>query len=292
MSELLVAGMAYLDLFVPWTLAPPPGQEVFVDDIGIMLGGATNSASVAAALGLDTALCTPHGGGIADLALTAACQRLGIALVPVAAADNPAISLVMSSRAERALVSAARYQALETVVALPQAQWILVPGLEEAARLAAPLARARAAGARIAVSGSWNPARLAALPALREPPWDLLILNEDEAGAACADVYNTPRLLAGAAKALVVTLGPAGAFGLFDGEAVNAAAPLVPVQDTTGAGDAFGAGLLAALIRGLRPADALAFGCHAAAHLVGQRGGVLQDPSRIRALRKELPWKH
>lgn len=292
MRELLVAGMAYLDIFVPRIAPPPPGQELFVDAITLSLGGAANSASVAAALGLDVALCVPHGSGIADLALAALAARLGIALVPLAAPDDCAISLVLSDRQERAFISAASFAALSQVAALPAAAWILVPGLEEADRLAAPLARARLAGARLAVSGSWHPQQLARLGQLRDCPWDLLVLNEREAGAACGDAYDAARLLAGAARSVVVTLGAAGAYGVLDGEAVTAEAPVVAALDTTGAGDAFCAGLLAALIRGQRPAAALAFGASAAACIVQQQGGLLQEPARIAALNKELPWIH
>lgn len=290
MRELLVAGMAYLDVFVPRTAAPIAGQEVFVDAITLSLGGATNSASVAAALGVDVALCVPLGDGIADLALTAFGQQLGIALLPLEAPDDPAVSLVLSHGAERAFVSAANYGALDRVAELPPAGWILVPGLEEAARLAPALARARLAGARIAVCASWNPARLARLAQLRDTPWDLLVLNEKEATAACGDPYNAPSLLAGAAESVIVTLGAAGAHGRLQGEAVTAEAPVVKVVDTTGAGDAFCAGLLSALIRGQRPACALAFGAASAAQIVQQRGGPLHDPARILALRKEIPW--
>lgn len=292
MRELLVAGMSYLDIFVPRTAAPPAGQEVFVDAIALSLGGATNSASVAAALGLDVALCVPLGNGIADLALTAFGAQLGIALLPLAADDDPAISLVVSNDTDRAFVSAASYATLDRVADLPPSRWILVPGLEEAARLAPALARARLAGARIAVCGSWNPLRLARLAHQTGAPWDLLVLNEREAAAACGAPYDAPRLLAGAAGSVVVTLGSAGAYGWLEREAVTAEAPVVQVVDTTGAGDAFCAGLLSALIRDQRPACALAFGAAAAAHIVQQRGGTLHDPARIAALRKEVPWKH
>ncbi len=284
MSELLVAGMAYLDVFVPRVAPPPPGEEVFVEAIRLGFGGAANSASVAAALGLRVALCVPVGAGIADLALAQLAARLGIALEALPAPDDPAISLVLSDARERSFVSAAHFDALDRVTRLPPARWIHVPGLEEAARLAAPLARARSDGARVAVSGSWSPPRLAQLGAQRGRPWDLLILNEKEAAAACG--------LAGAAASVVVTLGAAGAAGVLDGQSVRVAAAAAEVREATGAGDAFSAGLLAALIRSMPAAPALQFAARAAAHIMQQRGGLLDDPARIAALAKEIPWKH
>lgn len=290
MKELLVAGMAYLDVAMARIAAPPAGQEVFVDAIELGFGGAANCASVGAALGLRVALAVPMGDGIADLALARLAARLGIALQAFRAADDPAISLVLSDAEDRAFVSAADFSALDQVTHLPAAAWIHVPGLEEAARLAAPLARSRREGARIAVSGSWRPERLAQLACHAAPPWDLLVLNQAEAMAACGSVQQAPVLLANCARSVVVTLGAAGAIGVIHAEAVRVAAPEAEVRDPTGAGDALCAGLLAALIRKVPPAAALAFGARAAAHIVRQRGGVLQDRARVAALLREVPW--
>ena len=52
-------------------------------------------------------------------------------------------------------------------------------------------------------------------------------------------------LLAAGPSLVVVTLGADGAFGVCAGTEVRVAAPVVDVVDTIGAGDAFGAGLLA-----------------------------------------------
>jgi fructokinase len=52
-------------------------------------------------------------------------------------------------------------------------------------------------------------------------------------------------LLARGPSLVVVTFGADGAFGIIDGTEARVAAPVVDVVDTIGAGDAFGAGLLA-----------------------------------------------
>jgi sugar/nucleoside kinase (ribokinase family) len=291
MSELLVAGMAYLDVFVPQLAPPAAGEELFVDAIRLGFGGAANSASVGAAARLQVTLCVPMGRGIADQALAQLAARLGITLAALPANDDPAISLVFSDAYDRAFVSAAQFDALDQVTSLPRSKWIHVPGLEEAARLSAPLARARREGARVAVSGSWVPPRLAQLAGLDNRPWDLLVLNEKEAVAACGDAASAPERLGQAASSVVVTLGAAGAFGMLDGEPVRVAAAAAEVCDPTGAGDAFCAGLLAAMIRGLPAAAALQFAARAAAHMLQQRGGLLQDPGRVAALAEEIPWK-
>ncbi len=56
------------------------------------------------------------------------------------------------------------------------------------------------------------------------------------------------RLTAGGAKLVVVTLGASGAFGATRESEVMSEAPPIEVVDTIGAGDAFGAALLASLI--------------------------------------------
>jgi ribokinase len=80
---------------------------------------------------------------------------------------------------------------------------------------------------------------------------DLLLPNRDEAAVLGS--------LAARAREVVVTLGADGA--VWTDGAREVAAPAVaagPVADTTGAGDAFTAGLLAAWLDGAAPADALA----------------------------------
>ncbi|MFZ3028136.1 MAG: carbohydrate kinase family protein, partial [Rhodoferax sp.] len=69
MTDLVVVGLAYFEVFVPPHARPAPGEEVFVDGMTLALGGALNTASVAAALGLRVTLCLPMGHGIVDQAV-------------------------------------------------------------------------------------------------------------------------------------------------------------------------------------------------------------------------------
>jgi sugar/nucleoside kinase (ribokinase family) len=291
MTDLVVIGMAYFEVFVPPHVRPAPGQELFVEGIALGLGGALNTATVAAALGLRVTLCVPMGSGLVDQAVALLAQRLGITLVPLAAPDNPAISLVFSDSNDRTFVSSAKLDALEQVARLPKATWVHVPGLEEADRLAVPLALARADGARISVSSSWSPRLLGGLAQRQGQAWDLLILNEKEAQAACGDVQAAPQRLANAAHSVLITLGANGVFGVLNSEPVRAPAQPVQLVDSTGAGDAFGAGVIAALVRGLAPAAAIQLGSHAAARILNQTGGLVTDPKIMAGLTQESLWK-
>ena len=104
---------------------------------------------------------------------------------------------------------------------------------------------------------------------------DLLLPNASEAHALTgdSDPERAARALAERFGEVVVTLGPAGALWT-DGDAVlrAAAAPVAEVVDSTGAGDAFAAGLLSAQVAGMSTAEALAAGCKLAARAVSQAG--------------------
>ncbi|WP_067143731.1 carbohydrate kinase family protein [Microtetraspora malaysiensis] len=86
----------------------------------------------------------------------------------------------------------------------------------------------------------------------------------EAAAASLSDAYGTA----------VVKLGAGGALLGEDGTVV-AKAPAAPAEvvDSTGAGDAFAAGFLAALLSGLDPRTALENGCRAGAVAVAQVGG-------------------
>ncbi|MDD2882605.1 MAG: PfkB family carbohydrate kinase [Rhodoferax sp.] len=282
MTDLVVIGLAYFEVFVPPHVRPPAGEEVFVDGIQLALGGALNTASVAAALGLKVTLCLPMGQGLVDQAVTLLAQRLGITLVPLAARDNPAISLVFSDAHDRAFVSTAELDVLSSVKHLPASTWVHVPGLEEAARLVLPLALARQNGANISVSGSWSPLQLSQLASRQDRAWDLLVLNEKEALAACGTVDAAPQRLAHTASSVLVTQGSQGIFGMLNGTPLRLPAVPTAVLDATGAGDAFCAGVITGLVRGALPKAAVQLGARTAGKILKQAGGLVTD-SRLMA---------
>jgi sugar/nucleoside kinase (ribokinase family) len=102
----------------------------------------------------------------------------------------------------------------------------------------------------------------------------LLLPNADEARVLTgeADPERAARALADGGREVVVTLGAAGALWSDGERVVRAGAEPAEVIDTTGAGDAFAAGLLAARAAGAEPAEQLAAGCALAARAVSMRG--------------------
>jgi ribokinase len=99
---------------------------------------------------------------------------------------------------------------------------------------------------------------------------DLVKANEAELLALTGG--PDPAALLPLADEVVVTRAD-GAWWTDGDGAAEAFAEVVDVVDTTGAGDAFTAGLLAARMRGEPPSAALAAGCRAAARAVGLLGG-------------------
>jgi ribokinase len=174
---------------------------------------------------------------------------------------------------------------------LPPGEHLHVAGyalLREGSRAAARSAITLATGLGMTVSvDPSSAAPLTAVGPKRFLEWTagvgLLVPNAEEAWVLTGekDPERAVRALAQGREA-VVTLGPAGAIWS-DGEGVvHAAAERVDVIDTTGAGDAFAAGLLAARHRGAGPAEALAAGNRLANRAVGRTGAWPLRPAAVR----------
>ncbi|MCL6740476.1 adenosine kinase [Sphingomonas sp. RB56-2] len=104
---------------------------------------------------------------------------------------------------------------------------------------------------------------------------DLLFCNEDEARQLTGrtDLEASLNELAAKVPTLVITKGPDGAIGLEAGERVAIpAAPVRQVVDTTGAGDLFAAGFLAARCKGAGLERCLWTGAIAAGEVIQHYG--------------------
>lgn len=145
---------------------------------------------------------------------------------------------------------------------------------------------ARAAGRRVALSLSdaFCVARhRAAFLELVRGSVDILFANEAE----ICSLYQTGDLFAAAAMArdeagiAVITRGAEGSLVLMDDVAAEIPAEPALVVDTTGAGDAYAAGFLGGITRGLDAAAAAVLGSKAAARVIGYYGarpvGALED---------------
>lgn len=148
--------------------------------------------------------------------------------------------------------------------------------LREGSRAAGRRALERALTAGIGVSVDPSSSALLDATFLDEAAGaGLLLPNASEAHALTgdSDPEAAARALAERFGEVVVTLGPAGALWTDGEEVLRAAAePVDEVTDSTGAGDAFAAGFLAARVNAGSTAESLAAGCRLAARAVGQTG--------------------
>ena len=280
--SLCVLGLAYFEVYLPASLEVQAGRERFVPEIPLRVGGALNSASVAAMLGERVCLAHPAGEGISDLAVRALEQRLGLSALHWPAIDDCAISLVSRGGGERAFISAADFAAFGSCPELSPHGWVHVCGLAEAEAAAMRLAQERAAGAKISVAGSWVPQLLDALRLKSEAPWatpewDLLVLNAAEAVRVAGKAEDAPARLAAVAQDVIVTDGSRGAFGWVGGQPLRVEAVRTVRVDDTGAGDAFCAGLLVAMMRGFGARHALEYASRVAARQLTLVGGLATD---------------
>lgn len=114
---------------------------------------------------------------------------------------------------------------------------------------------------------------------------------EDEAAvfADASPLATAQRIAALGAGEVVVKNGPAPALVWQDGTATEVAAPPVSdARDTTGAGDSFNAGYLAARLAGVDPLRAAAAGHVLAAEVIRHPGALLPEDA-LAPFRKRMP---
>jgi sugar/nucleoside kinase (ribokinase family) len=152
------------------------------------------------------------------------------------------------------------------------------------------LRRARAAGLKTSIDTGWD-SRGEWMTVLEPclPYCDLLFVNQDEAFHLCGtpDVDAAARILLSlGARHVVVKLGGAGC-AVF-GEQGGFRSPAMPVEvvDTTGAGDAFAGGFLAALARGLPLLEGARVANAVGALSVSRLGGV----AGLRSWEDTIAW--
>ncbi len=259
---IVVFGSINVDVLVPVSRLPAPGETVLGGDYLVAPGGKGANQALAArragaavtligAVGRDlfaeTTLRLLRGAGI-DLGLVAGVERpTGCAVITVDPGGENQIAVASGANqlASAALVPD-RLLDSGTVLVLQRE----VPDGENAAIIR----RARDRGARIVLSlapaGPIAPARLEDI--------DFLVANEGEAATLGGDAAGLARRLR---QGLVITRGGAGAEALLaDGSVIAVPALAIDPVDTAGAGDTF-AGVFAAGLDAGRASAAAGLSC-------------------------------
>jgi ribokinase len=133
-----------------------------------------------------------------------------------------------------------------------------------------------------------NPAPVRPLPATMLRSVDVLTPNQTEANVLTGrrpDAASDPEAVAGdliiaGARQVVMTLGERGALIVAGNSTQHVPAPQMPVVDTTGAGDAFNAGLATALACGETLGSAVEFAVVTGALAVTRAGVIPALPTR------------
>ena len=278
MSRIAVVGDAALDVLARAGTLPAPGGDVRAS-IRIRPGGAgANTAAWLAALGADPVLIARIGADTAGEQVRGhlAAAGVGTALVTDHVAPTATVVVLVDGAGQRAMLAdrGAAGRLAPADIAVPAgARHLHLSGyvlLDRSSRAAgqAALAAARAAG----LTTSVDP-QAAAL--LTDPAGfldqvrgvDLLLPSAGELAA----LGGADAALA-AVRAVAVTDGPRGAAWLDRAGKVEVPGRTTEVVDTTGAGDAFDAGVLVAWTGGASPAEALAAGVAAGTRAVGAAG--------------------
>ncbi len=304
--DLLVLGELNADVVVSGRdVEPAFGQvERIVDDARLTLGASgAILACGAARLGLSVGYVgvvgdDPVGRFVLD-ELTA--RGIDTALCRVHESLPTGLSVILSRPDDRAILTAlgtidALRAADVPADALARARHVHVASLylQHALRPDVPrlFAAARAAGATTSLDTNWDPSdRWDTLEAALAET-DVFMPNAAEARriARTDDVDEALDRLAGRVGTVAVKLGPGGAVARRGEERAAVRARPVEVVDTTGAGDTFGAGLLAGLLDGRPLAGALRLAVACGTLSTRAAGGTAAQPTLIEAeAASELP---
>jgi ribokinase len=208
----------------------------------------------------------------------------GVGFITVEAA-NGSNCIVLDPGANE-LLSAADVSESEAALESPA---VMLTQLEIPVQAAeAALARGRARGAVTIL----NPAPVRALPESLLQMVDILTPNEGEArvltGRSPDEVMEPERvareLMEGGVRQVVMTLGEKGALLVTDSACTHISAVRMSAVDTTGAGDAFNAGLAVAVARGASLEAAVEFGVVTGGLAVTKEGVIPSLPTRAEVL--------
>lgn len=226
-------------------------------------GSGANVAAWLAHLGVPVTLIGSAGQDLAGHAAIEELERAGVRMLVAIAPGRPTgrCIVIVSPDGERTMLPDRGANAALDGATLSQVRWSRGDHLhvsaymlldESTCRVALEaMTRAHAQGLTVSVDASSSaPIRTAGRESVRE--WTsaagIVFANRDEAEAltGLADPVRAARDLADTTAIAVVKLGPDGAVAAWGDRVAVEASPRAEVVDTTGAGDAFAAGFLAA----------------------------------------------
>jgi sugar/nucleoside kinase (ribokinase family) len=300
-----VIGCVQADLVMgPVTDLPAPGGTLLTDQMAMRVGGAgANAALASVEAGMKVRLigCIGDdqlGAWMRDQLATAA---LADELIVVDGETSGLTIALESPSRDRTFLTFLGVNARWDPATIPDdaltcenlllCDYFVAPTLQgEVAQVL--LERARGRGARTFFDTTWDPAgfprQARAEVRMLLPSVDVFLPNEVEVCALAErsdDAADAARVLQEVSGGwVVVKLGRSGCFAVGpDGIELAIPAPAVTVADTTGAGDAFNAGLVNALARGADWIDALTLATGFASNIISRPSNQRYGTTAIEA---------
>ena len=272
--DVLVVGDANPDLLLTGDVVPRFGQaEQILESAELVLGGSAGIVAVGLArLGARTGLAAVVGADEFGQFVRDRLEERGVDTTRVHARDDAAtgLSVILSLEDDRSILTRPGTIPLLTAEAVAEAvddlrprhvhvaSYFLQPAL--AAELLTVVTRLRGDGITVSLDTNWDPAeRWAGMEPLLEVI-SLLLPNREEvlalasavSGHEMLSVDDAGKLLSSRGCRVIVKAGAQGGISFEGGErAAQAPGLIVDVVDTTGAGDSFDAGYLAAMLNGI-----------------------------------------
>lgn len=281
-GAVVVVGDALMDNQYYVESMPEAGQDVMISDFNKTQGGsAANTALSLCLLGIDTALCASVGDdedgeyflrnmksrGV-DTSLVCRNGRTGFTVTMIDSCGERTMLSYRGASAEPVTMTAQVEKKIsEAKLLLVSGYWLLHDSQAQFVMRAAQLAKST--GTLVAydpcpVVGSVRKELLKEMLQLT----DVLLPNKAE--------YEIIKRTAGdiPVSCVATKLGSSGSMLIYKGRQYTQSASKIEAVDTTGAGDAFNAGFIAAMLKGEEPQEWLRMGNDIAADVVGKRGAV------------------
>ncbi|SFJ81192.1 Sugar or nucleoside kinase, ribokinase family [Paenibacillus sp. UNC496MF] len=286
--DAVVVGDVNIDLVVVGqSQVPQPGQEVFVDNMLMHVGGgAALFALSLAKLGLGVAFSGVLGADSNGSFIREQFAQYGIdtSLIETSKVHRTGISIAFNPDTDRSFLSYAgsnQELALERLELdrIAQGRHVHLTGYrgrENHATFLAVVQQLKEKGVTLSCdvgwddSGEWYEGIFELMRHI-----DVFLMNETEAlhYTRRVRIEDGLRHMADYGKHIVVKLGAEGAVAMKDGVLTRHPAFKVEAVDTTGAGDSFNAGYLYGFLRGLDVETSLKYGNACGAMSVGAYGG-------------------
>ncbi len=294
----IIAGNVTLDIICYPVDDVPRHESIAFEQAAVAPGGcASNTAVVLASLGVPTGIAACIGNDDAAHLARRTWQTYGLDTRFVETLDTPtavSVGLVDSARQPRFIHTPGANAHLTperlrpAAYAAAGARWLHIAGYFVLPGLLTPdfapvLRQARELGLRLSLDVVTSPAMDDPTPLWPLlPHLDVFFCNRHEGQRITGE--STPEAIARAlaargATTVAVKLGARGCYlHSPDFQGIVPAPPVPRVADTTGAGDAFAAGYIAAALRGASPQEATAAGNRAGAQAVTALGAIAGFP--------------